>query len=109
MSGSYVDRRGAMRYPVNTGTTCPMVAPVTQDFGEARIKDVSNEGIGLVLGHPVEAGTVLMVTLKNEAKKFFRIQLVEVVHSTQQAGGGYLIGGTFITPLTYEELSTLLL
>jgi hypothetical protein len=104
-----VERRTAMRYPVNLDTTCPMVAPITEDFGEARIKDVSTDGIGLVMNHPVEAGSILMIALRNDAQRFFRLQLIQVVHVTRALGGGYQVGGAFLAPLTYEELRTLLM
>ena len=109
MSQQVGDRRQVERYPVTADTTCPMAAPLAQDFGAARIKDVSQDGIGLLLTRHVEPGTVIVVALKNEVKKFFRFQLVEVIHSTSQLGGGYLIGGVFLTPLTYEELAALLM
>jgi hypothetical protein len=108
VSGQLTERRSAVRYPVNADVTCPMVVPIKEELGAARIRDVSTEGIGLLLSKHVEPGTFLMVTLKNDAQKFFRIQLVQVAHSTK-AAGGYVIGGNFVTPLSYEELSKLLM
>src|SRR5437016_5944093 len=103
-----VERRMAMRYPVNADTTCPMVMPVKDDLGPARVRDVSTDGVGLLLSRPVEPGSYIVVTLKNQAQNFSRIQLVQVVHATK-AAGGYSIGGTFLTLLTHAELSKLLL
>jgi len=100
----FEDRRGAVRYPVNADTTCPLVMPVTEDLGPARVRDISPEGIGMLLSHHVEPGTYLVVTLKNDAQKLIRTQLVQVAHCTK-AAGGYLIGGTFVTPLTYDEMT----
>src|SRR5687768_1161935 len=97
MFDQLADRRTTVRYPVNAETTCPMVVPIREDLGSARIKDVSLDGIGLLMSSPVEPGAFIMITLKNEAHKFFRIQLVQVIHSTRQTGG-YLVGGTFVTP-----------
>jgi|SRR4051812_8464147 len=102
------DRRVAERYPVNADITCPLVSPVNEAFGSARIKDVSMQGIGLLLGRRVEPGSLLTVVLANQAKGFSKTVLVRVVHATSQPGG-CLVGGNFETPLSYQEMSALVL
>src|SRR5262245_36614365 len=102
------ERRAAERYPVNADTICNLVSPVVEDFGPARIQNVSTDGIGVVLTRRVEPGTLLAVGGAVTGRAFARTLLVRVVHVTERAGGGsYLVGGTFTTPLTYEELRTL--
>jgi len=103
------DRRVAERFPVNAQTACNFLSPVLEDFGPVRIKNVSNEGIGLMVGHKLEPGLLLAVSLANPAKSFAKTLLVRVAHVTPQAGGAYLVGGTFETPLTYDELKTLVM
>jgi hypothetical protein len=66
------------------------------------------EGIGLLMIRRVEPGALLAVTLSNPSRGFSKSVLVRVVHATAQPGG-CLVGGTFQTPLTYQELSTLVL
>ena len=102
------DRRAAERYPVNAEVACPFLGPVTEGFGGAKIKDVSMQGIGLLIGRRVEPGGLLAVTLTNAAKGFSKTVLVRVAHATP-VPGGCLVGGTFDTPLTYQEMSTLVL
>ena len=102
------ERRVSERFPVNADTTCPFLSPVAEDFGPARIKNISMEGIGLVVIGRVEPGTMLAVTLSNQARNFTKTVLVRVVHATPQPGG-CLVGGTFVTPLTYQELTTLVM
>jgi hypothetical protein len=102
------DRRQAERYPVNADTSCPFVSPVTEDFGPVRIKDVSMAGIGLLVSKRVEPGTLLTVTLANPTRGFSKTVLVRVAHVTSVAGG-YLVGGDFTAPLTYQEMTTLVL
>jgi hypothetical protein len=102
------DRRGAERYPVNPEVACPFAGPVTEGFGGAKIKDISMQGIGLLLGRRVEPGSLLAVTLSNAAKGFTKAVLVRVAHATPLPGG-CLVGGTFDTPLTYQEMSALVL
>jgi hypothetical protein len=102
------DRRAAERFPVNADTSCPFLSPVVEDFGQARIKDISMDGVGLLVPRRVEAGALLAVTLANTGRKFSKTVLVRVAHVTPQ-GGSYLVGGNFTVPLTYQELSTLVM
>ena len=102
------DRRAADRMAVNAGTACGFVGPVTEDFGPAKVRDVSLEGIGLILFRTVAVGTLLAVTLTNTQQKFSKTVLVRVAHITP-AHGGYLVGGTFSEPLTYQEFTTLVM
>jgi hypothetical protein len=101
-------RRAAERFPVNADTSCSFLAPVVEDFRPAKILNLSMEGIGLLVSRPVDAGSLLAVTLENRARGFSRTVLVRVVHSTPQLGS-YLVGGTLCTPLPYPELTTLVM
>src|SRR5262245_6661281 len=102
------DRRTTERFPVNAGTTCPFLSPVVEDFGAAKVKDVSMVGVGLLTSKRVEVGTTMAVTLANQAKGFAKTVVIKVMHATPVAGG-YLVGGTFVVPLTYQEMTTLVL
>src|SRR5262245_4892353 len=102
------DRRTADPFPVNAGASCPLVSPVTERFGPAKIRDVSMAGIGLLVSHRVEPGDLLAVTLANPARGFSKTVLVRVTQATPRQGG-YLVGGTFSTPLTYQEMTALVL
>lgn len=106
--GDATDRRAAERMAVGQGTTCSLAAPVTEDFGAARIRDVSLDGVGLTLTRKVEVGALLAVVLANPGKGFSKTALVRVAHVTA-VPGGFSIGGTFATPLTYQELTTLVM
>jgi hypothetical protein len=103
-----VERRAEERYPVNADASCPFVSPVVKDFGSVKIRDVSMGGLGLLLSRRVEPGTVLAVTLANQARGFSKTVLVQVTHCTPR-DGAYLVGGTFTVPLTYQEMTTLVL
>jgi hypothetical protein len=102
------DRRAAERMAVNTGTSCGFAGPVTEDFGPAKFRDVSMEGIGLLLVRQVAVGSLLAVSIANPAQKFAKTVLVRVAHVTS-AHGGFLVGGTFLEPLTYQELTALVM
>jgi len=98
------ERRTAARFPVNVDTSCGFVLPVVDDYGPARIQNLSTDGIALVVSREIAAGAILVVDLTNKLQNFSKTALVEVVHSTKQLGGAYIIGGSFLAPLTYDEL-----
>jgi hypothetical protein len=107
VTGATYNRR-ADRFPVNAGTGCSFLARVTEDFSGVRVRTVSMDGIGLSVTHRVEPGAVLAVGLSNPAKGFAKTVLVRVAHATPEMGG-FLVGGEFVTPLTYQELTALVL
>jgi hypothetical protein len=102
------ERRTSERYPVNTDTSCPLVSPVVEDFGAVKVRDVSMEGVGLIVRKRVEVGALMAVVLTNQAKGFNKTALVRVAHVTPTAGG-FIVGGSFVTPLTYQEMTTLVM
>jgi hypothetical protein len=102
------DRRASERFQVTGDTTCSFVSPVVEDFGPARIKNISMDGIGLLMTRRVEAGSMVAVTLTNPAKNFVKTVLVRVAHATPQPGG-CLVGGTFSTPLSYQDLTAMVM
>jgi hypothetical protein len=103
-----VDRRGGERFAVNGDTSCSFVSPVVENFGPVRIKNISMEGIGLLMTRRVEVGSMLAITLTNPAKSLAKTVLVRVVHATPQLGN-HLVGCTFNTALSYQELTALVM
>ena len=102
------DRRAVERFPASASASCTFVSPVVEDFGPVKIKNVSLEGVGLLLGRSVEPDTLLAVTLANVGKGFAKTVLVRVVYAQPQPGG-CMVGGNFLTPITYEELTALVM
>src|SRR5262245_23900493 len=95
------DRRAAERFAVNPDTSCTFLSPVAEDFGPAKVLDVSMGGVGLLLARRVEPGALLAVGLTNPARGFTKTVLVRVAHVSPR-GGGYLVGGSLTAPLTYQ-------
>jgi hypothetical protein len=102
------DARAVERFTVNRGTTCAFALPVVEDLGPVTIRDVSMNGVGLLVDRRVAVGALLAVGLVNQTKGFGRTLIVQVTHVTP-ATGGFLVGGTFLTPLTYQEMTTLVM
>jgi hypothetical protein len=104
----HADRRQTERYPVNGDASCPFLSPVVENFGPVRIRDVSMTGVGLLVSRKIEPGTLLAVTLASQARGFTKTVMVRVTHATPLSGG-FLVGGAFTTPLTYQEMTTLVM
>lgn len=96
------DRRASERMPVNATSACTFASPVAENFPPVRIRDLSMEGIGLLMTQKVEVDTLLAVVLANAQRNVSKTLLVRVVHVTPQSGT-WLIGGVFSPPLTYDE------
>src|SRR5262245_19088302 len=104
------DRRAVERMAVNAGTTCAFAGLVAEDFGPAKIRDVSLDGIGLVVLKQVAVGAFLAVglTFTHQNHKVNKTLLVSVAHVTP-VPGGFLIGVTFAEPLTNQELTAMVM
>jgi hypothetical protein len=103
------EQRAAERFPINSTSSCAFMSPVLEDMPPVRIQNISTDGIGLISSEPLRDGLLLAINLINPAKKFSKTMLVRVVHCTELMGGTCLIGGTFLSPLTYEELCALVM
>jgi len=70
--------------------------------------DISTEGLGLVLGGPVDTGTVLELDLQNTAETDTIPKLAHVARVSPQADGSWLVGCRFVRMLSDAELTALL-
>jgi hypothetical protein len=102
------DRRATERFPINGDSSCSFVSQAVELKASVRIKDISMEGIGLIMSRPTEPDGMMAITLANAARNFSKTVLMRVVHVTPQVGA-YLVGGKFTSPLTYQELTTLVM
>jgi hypothetical protein len=107
MAGT-ADRRAQERIAVSAGTNCQFALRAVEDLGAIRVRDISLNGIGLLSAKKVDPGATLVIELQNESKGFSRTMVVRVAHVTP-ANGGFLIGGEFLTPLSYQEFTSLVM
>jgi hypothetical protein len=103
------ERRSLERFEVNRDAACPLLSPVVENFGSVKVRDVSMQGVGLLVGRRIEPGALLAVVLENRARGFSKTVLVRVTHVAAQPGGGFVVGGAFTAPLSYKEMSALVL
>ena len=103
-----LDQRAPDWVPVSAGTTCTTVASVVEVSDPVQVMDVSIQGVGLRLARRVEPGALLAVALAQPAKALAKTVLVRVTRVTQD-GRAWVVAGTFLTPLTYQEMTSLVL
>jgi len=72
------------------------------------VRNISCEGIGLLLGRRFEPGALLSIELTESTGDRQRLLLARVAHATQQADGKWLVGCTLVNPVTEEEIQVLL-
>jgi hypothetical protein len=100
------ERRAAPRLPSTLKLTCYPVGGGLMERRQARIRNVSRTGVGLVVDRAWPVGTTLLIELPavEEAVKTVR---VKVIHSTPQMGGMMLVGCSFENQLTDAEVQAL--
>jgi hypothetical protein len=100
------ERRVSVRYQCGREASCSSLAPIERLSG--RVRDISMEGIALVLGTSIREGTELVMDLKTRNPGICLTLRARVVHSTLEAEGIWIIGGEFITVPSEEQLQALL-
>ena len=101
-----IERRAAVRYQCSTSASCSSLAPFERLSGTMR--DISRNGIALILGTSIREGTELVIDLKTRNPGICLTLLACVVHSTQDAEGNWIVGCEFITTPTEEQIKALL-
>jgi hypothetical protein len=88
---------------------CPRLARVSPHKGPKNlsrlsiVRNISANGIGLLLTSPLEPGTQIVVELRSRS---IVTRVAQVVHASKQEGG-WLVGCTLDNPLSDPELSQL--
>ena len=73
----------------------------------ARVGDLSQTGLALLLEQQLERGLMIMIELEDLAPRMPQILLARVRHCTQQADNRWLIGCEFARSLSERELQLL--
>jgi serine/threonine protein kinase len=100
------EKRAHIRYASTQEGRCLALASHPEDEWPARVCDVSQTGISLVVKRRFEAGTVLCIRLQRP-KESPRYLLVRVVRQQAQSSRRWLLGCAFAASLTEEEVQAL--
>jgi hypothetical protein len=103
-----LERRAAVRQPCLLEITCRLALEHTGDPWVAPVRDLSEQGIGLVLPFGLEPGVRLVVEIPYPDE--FQPRRLEacVAHSTERLEGGFAVGCTIAPPLKPAEVTALL-
>jgi hypothetical protein len=109
--GFKMERPALVRFSSSKEVYCQPVAASTAEESETRwlgrFRDVSADGLTLVLRRRFEPGTALTIILSDKARQGVHSFPVQVVHATLEGKSRWLIGCAFLSPLREEELQTL--
>jgi hypothetical protein len=98
------DRRAWVRYPCNLETLYqPGKGLLEHRWWFAKVCDISQSGIGIILRRQFEPGTQLSIALHSKSADFSRTIEATVVHVMPHPDG-CLVGATFSSMLSEKEL-----
>jgi hypothetical protein len=100
-----MERRACARYRYRTPPQIRFLVRAALLGGEAFARDISAHGIGLLVGHPLREGTVLLLEQPGKFPGTTRTRVARVVHATPLQDGEWLIGCRFSPPLSDGELA----
>jgi PilZ domain len=103
-----VDRRELGRYPAPRNPHIRLLARPSFQAYQAVVRDLSVNGMGLLLDQRFEVGTILAIQLRQAHQGLSCILSGKVTHATRQPDGQWLIGCTLSRSLTDDEVWTLL-
>src|SRR5262249_14287661 len=101
------DNRNWVRFACNVEASYSRIDNSEGERRDARVMNISANGIGLVLDRPVENGTLLNLDLRSPTTHSTRTILACVVHVTSSPGE-WNVGCNFIRELSESDLKALL-
>jgi hypothetical protein len=101
------DKRSFVRFRCTTKASFRVVADKEMPLERARVVDISPVGIGMVLGRPVEVGTLLNLEVPGAHGEPPVKLLVSVARADAAVAGDWAVGCTFNRELTDKELQML--
>jgi hypothetical protein len=98
------ERRSCARHPYRRLPLVRYLVRPSFNCGRAFLRDLSHDGLALLVSQPLEPGTVLFVQLRGRRPGATHAQLARVVHVTPQAPGHWLVGCQLTSPLSDDQL-----
>jgi hypothetical protein len=99
------ERRTAPRLPSQLRVVCYPVGGGVSERRQARLNNVSRNGLAVVVDRRWDPGTVVIIELPLGEE--VTLTRARVVHATPQLGGRYLVGCVFDTPLNDAQFRAL--
>jgi hypothetical protein len=103
-----LDRRFTIRYKSSLTGRCAAVGGGEGEGWPARLKDVSVNGIALLLRRRFEPKTILSLEVGRETGRPVQNYTIRVVRNKDTGNGLWLIGCTFLRPIDEDIMKTLL-
>jgi PilZ domain len=104
---SQVEKRACDRFYFHYSSLIRFTVQSSAQSGRAVLRDISAEGLGLLLKTWLEPGTMLVVDLPGLGGAT-QSQAAKVIHATPYVRGGWLIGCQFTSPLTNHDKARIL-
>ena len=103
------ERRTKARRPTRVKLPCRVRRATGEGPWNATIRNLSEDGIGLIADRQYKPNMLLAVELPTHAGVYTAPKLFKVTHATVQPGGKwYVFGGTFASRLTPDEINSIL-
>jgi PilZ domain len=96
-------RRCPRRQPAH-GTVCKLTAGSGDSLGMGLVWNISQSGVSMLLGKPVQPGTELKGELVAGDGRISLGMSLKVAHLSKLATGDYFIGSQFERHLTLQEM-----
>jgi PilZ domain len=104
------ERRRAVRYACKLQTACVVISLTDPLLLKVKVRDLSQTGIGLVLGNRLPPGTFLAVKLQGPGQPQPRVVRAQVMHSTVLTGDKrtWIMGCSFVGALSQDDIKMLI-
>jgi len=97
------ERRSSRRHTC-LATHQRLMAAIGDNFVLAKVRNLSPDGISLIMNRPVEAGSILTMDLiDTKTNQFSRTLQVKILYSVEHPSGDWIMGGSFSSRLSEVE------
>jgi hypothetical protein len=104
--GLRAERRTALRYKAEDGSQSLAVVH-NEHHHPATLHDISAEGVGVILGRPIEPGAIIRVEIRSQARCCWYLKKARVVHAQPLTAGSWLAGLEFLMKLDERSVPAL--
>jgi hypothetical protein len=87
--------------------SCRLLEPGGHESRWARLQDVSQHGLALILNSGLTPGTFLTIEVRTPSRRGSCTLLARVVHATARPDGAWTIGCALVQPLSDDVLQEL--